>query len=362
MDPLVYFSESIADGKKLCLLPLGRNLLEEPSELCSGIVAYPPGFFSQKFLNIVSWPEYEFLEAKRKFGANIDAKEVIYFEGVDLQWFKSAATQINLNNFLGSTLVCISMDIDWDDFLSPDSHDVHLNLIKRASNKIEEAMDLIRFHYCSIVLPDTLPGRVGLLDDGPFSCAQFYNPQDHESYIVGGSILTHNIIRGVGLDMNGVTTFSGIGGGEVGNICRQALRMFSSALEANTETSKFVQCLSILEYLADPSDYLIMKNVKQEIGRHVARTKAEYNEIMEYFKYLTSLKDDNEKQIGLRTNIVHIGKNFEDLVPLEKDRDEILKRIEGFIGITINDFIKNSDKDWKCIVKIREDTKTRLGL
>ncbi len=350
MNPLNYFAEDIANGKKLCLLPIGRNLLEEPTELLPGVIAYPPGFFSKNPLRVVSWPDRDYAEAMRR------GREE------NLPWFQSAATRITLESFLASTLICVSIDVDWDEFVEPESHEWHLDLIRRASEKAEHAMDMVRFHCCKLDLEDTLPGRVGFLDSHGYSCAQFFDSENLESYIIGGDIIKHNIVCGIGLDMNDVSPHPPLGEGEVGNMARQALHMFSQALEANSLTSKFVQCISILEYLAEPRKYMNMEPVSKMISRHVARDRAEYDVIARDFEYLTSKKDENNAQIGLRTNIVHIGKRLEELVRTHEDRRIIFRLIQRYIGKTLSDFIENSNNDWDAIENLRHNACVRLGL
>lgn len=329
---------------------MGRNLLEEPTELLPGVVAYPPGFFAENPLRIVSWPERDYAEAMRR------GREE------NLHWFKSAATQIKLESFLGSTLLCVSIDVDWDEFVDPISHEWHLDLIRSASEKAEHAMDVVRLNYCRLDLPNTLPGRVGFLDSDGFSCAQFFDMENFESYVIGGEIITHNIVCGIGLDMSHVSIHHPLESGEVGNMARQALHMFTQAIEANSLTSKFVQCLSLLEYLAEPRKYIGMEAVSKMIARHVAKDRAEYDGIAGDFEYLTSKKDSNGTQIGLRTNIVHIGRRLEDLVQNYDDRQKLFRRLQRYIGVTLSDFIENSDCDWQVIDDLRRDACIRLGL
>ena len=43
--------------------------------------------------------------------------------------------------------------------------------------------------------------------------------------------------------------------GEVGAVARHALRMYSEVLEASTETSRFIQMMTLIEFLAAPNDF-----------------------------------------------------------------------------------------------------------
>src|SRR5690606_5597682 len=116
-------------------------------------------------------------------------------------------------------------------------------------------LDLVRFENCKMGLADHLPGRAGLLGDTGFCAGLFYAPEDHESYIIAGKVLTHQVVAGIGLDLTGAPMVRPVGEGEIGSVARHALRLYSEALEAATDTSRFVQLLSLIEFLAAPEDY-----------------------------------------------------------------------------------------------------------
>ncbi len=120
---------------------------------------------------------------------------------------------------------------------------------------------------------------------------------DHESYIIAGSGITHTIIAGLGLEINSILMCQEIGEGKTANVARHVLRLFTNVLEANTETSKFIQCLSLLEFIAFPDDFQKIQKVKTEIAAHVAATKSEYYQICKEFKNFTSLMD-NSRDVG----------------------------------------------------------------
>jgi len=353
----------IGEGECLCLLPIGRVHLKAPILLTPKISLHPANSFSPETFRVVGWPKYDFDEMERRYGVDLgDGMRTVTVEGSDLNWFKSAATGIDLPEFFGSALIALSFVIDWNAFFDPTSHEAHLEMLGRAMAEAEAVFDLVRFERCNLSTPQTLPGRVGLLEGTSFCSGLFYAPRDHESYIIGGEIVGHQLLKGIGLDLFGVGSVPIIGTGNVGYIARHGLRLFSEAMEAVTETSKFVQMMSLLEFLANPEDYISMQKVKGLIARHAARDRADYDAIIKDFFYLTSDKtEDKGKNNGLRHNIVHCGKRLEDLTTT-KQRADIFRRLERYAGVPLKDFIVHSNGNWAEIDGLRTQAGIRLGI
>lgn len=256
----------------------------------------------------------------------------------------------------------ISPSLDWGRFLLPESHEVHLEMISKAIARAEEVIDLVKFYYCRIDLTQTLPGRVGYLPRKGFSAGLFYTLEDHESYIVAGEIVTHQIVVGLGLELDNIDTSPDIGCGEIGHIARHGLRMHTIALEAANDTTKFIQMMTLIDYLAEPDIFIGMQDAKKRIGRHVAKDRGEYDEIMEDFKFLTSEGGKpGGSHKGLRHNIVHLGKRLEDLLD-KPERQKVLQRLDRYASIVLQDLIERSDKDWDAIITYRKERGVELGL
>jgi hypothetical protein len=343
------FASELESGQKLCIMPVPRLCLHAPSKRISDCNLYPAGMLDLDELRIVSYPAYEFAEAKRKgYG--------------DLAWIQSGATQIVPNDFRDCALVAFTALIDFPALFSG-THAYHKDVLREMSEYAERAMDLVRFNYCRLDLPDTLPGRVGTFgSDSPFSGALFYTMQDHEGYILGAELVTHRVSGGLGLELDRDAGPISIGRGEVGNIARRGLSLLSTAMEANSLTAKFTQCFFTLEFLAFPYDVKKMEVVKGQIATHLARDKAHYHAICEQLRSWTHCLDADERQIGLRTNMVHLGERFESLVPNHIDQTRIFQKLQQYIGKTIHDLIGMSDQDWRAVRVFRETRRQALNL
>jgi hypothetical protein len=343
-------------GEQLCLLPISRINIESPQWINEKRFAvFPPYSIDPQSIRVMEWPERTFDMIMRN-----SRDGYVSVEGSDLAWLQSGSTKITLDEFFRQSLIACTTQVSWEDFLSPRDHQVHIGAIRSAMTKCEEILDIIRFERCNLWLPEKLPGRAGLLDDSPFCAGLFYAPEDHEAYIVAGQIATHRIIVGVGLDLEGVTANS-IGNGQLGKLARHALRLYTSALEADSETSRFVQIMSIIEFLADPDSYTKMADAKKAIARQIAKSRNEYESILSDFFYLSAEKGNPQYNKGLRHNIVHLGKQLEDLTTKE-ERMSVFRRLSRYVGVPIQQMIQNSECGWSKILEIREKSKTVIGV
>lgn len=330
--------ELVADGQYLCVLPVPRLTLSAKTPRISGCVFYPAGTLDTDDLNVVSDSTREWHEAVRTGEAS-------------LGWMKSTITGVGISDFDEIALVAFALQFDWDNFLDGD-YKGHMELLRQASEKAEAALDLIRFSRCHLDRPDTLPGKAGALGHGsPFSAGLLYTQSDHESYIVAGQILTHTITAGLGLELDGALVFPRIESGEVGHVARRGLALLTQAMESNSQSLKFVQCMSLLDFLADPDQAKAFKKLKPSIAAHVAKAKAQYRPLMERLREL----------IRIRTEIVHLGQRLEGIIVAAASRDALFRELHGYIGKMLNDMLRNSNLSWSEFVVLRERLHSSLA-
>jgi hypothetical protein len=345
------FIDDLKRGVRLCVMPVPRLELDDKLDAIEGFVFYPASTLDLEELRVAWVPADEFARTMER------GNGVIQAEGSDLEWFKCAASQISLDYFQKYALITFTTLVNWELFLSGD-HAYHCDLLREMSEHAETALDLLRFDFCRLHLPDTLPGRAGTFDfDSPYTGALIYTLEDHESYIVGGQVITHHLVAGLGLEISTLPETTHIGRGESGNVARRGLSLYSAAMESNSLTAKFIQCMSLLDFLAYPDDYVPMKRAKREIAAHVANSTKEYQAVLDDVERLTHFKDGEDRQIGLRTCLVHHGTRFEDLVPEKHDQDAIFKRLERYIGKTVSDLIALSDEPWSAVQTFRDSRK-----
>ena len=113
-----------------------------------------------------------------------------------------------------------------------------------------------------------------------------------------------------------------------------------------------------MEFLAYPEDYKTFKEVKKVVARYVARSRTEYQKILDRFLELTGKKDPtSSKIIGYRTRIVHIGEKIEDIVETDDDLKLLFLELHSYVKAMLDHMISYSHLDLSEYRKERD----RLG-
>lgn len=299
-DIINMFYEDLKKGLVLCLLPIGRVLVEEVLDY-GEVKILPPDYLSPDDLRVVSWPKFEFDKIMNNGNAT-------------LAWGKSAITQITTEDFFSSSLVAFCVELNWENFFHG-SHENHKKLILSYSKYAEETMDRIKILLCRLDLPDTVPGPVGFLEKNNVSAALFYNLRGHEAYIIGCEILTAVVVAGIGLDLCGHEIFPFIGDGETGKRAKSILSFFSRALESSSNTQKAFQIFSIFEAISS-KEYKRGSDYRKNISCIISNNHTEYEKNKLILEKWT--KSNNCSGSDLRTKIVHRGISFEDALTREE--------------------------------------------
>ena len=326
-DLLARFGPFLDEGYLLAVMPISRVFVEWfPITYRNCFTFFPPSF------------------------ANIDQLKVIPNREVDcpLAEGQSAASGFTEELLNELPLVAFPCRGDMDNVLKTNHHG-HLDLIRQLSESVDRAcLDFVRYRLCGFEPVDTLPGRAGQMESNPMMAGLcLYDPLTKRSRIFGGAAFTHTITRGLGLVLESVHIDEFPRLGEVGHIVEHALSLYVSAIEAVTATSRFVQAVSLLEFLAYPSDVSRHHNfeeVKKVISRYVAKTPEQWYSLLERFKELTGLKDEKTgRLIGYRTRIVHKGEQLEGILPDLQQRLDLFQELDGYIRAVIDHMISHSE-------------------
>ena len=338
MEIITQYEKYLSKGNKLVIMPISRVFFEDPIEYPTGVTFFPPEYLDISQFRVIP-------NMLRDRGPLSDAL--------------SAITGVTQSDFEKSSLVVFPYKLNWDDVLIG-KHPTQLRLIRELSTHVEKTLDVIRFHMCQLHLIDTLPGKAGCFDysdhsDIPpmFQAALLYTKDDHESYILAGSVFTHITVRGLGLELSPISAKYFPKKGEVGKILQHGLSLYSSALEANNNTSKFFQCMNLLEYLASPDDFEKFADIAKTIARYAAKNNDQYGKLRERFNELTGKRDQYKKHIGYRTRIVHLGETLDDILPNEEDVDGLFQELDRYIGLVMTHMLENSNKSWSDYLTAR---------
>jgi hypothetical protein len=231
-------------------------------------------------------------------------------------------------------------------------------------------MDWIRFEYCRFDRPHTLPGLAGTWDDsGTFACVLVFDPRLGRATMIGGDIALHSVVsRGLGLELDDSQCRLLDGGilphasdGEVGAVAQHALRLFSDVMNANSNTSKFLRAMTLLEFLACPFEFQKFQDSKKDIAVHIAESRGSYAELLQKIRRLSDLKDATSgAQVGYRTLLVHHGKFLEEVVPTHREQVALFLEVQGYVSQVINDLVVRRDCRWQAIIDYRRQRRASI--
>ena len=204
------------------------------------------------------------------------------------------------------------------------------------------------FTSAPLSVPYAIPGGVGTwVESGECLCALLYHLQDNESYLAAGRGVVSRIVAGLGLELDAAQCSSPMSlqvAGEVGNIARHGLRLYSDLMDSNNDTVKFSRAMTLIEYLGSPGKYMRWQDLKGELIPHLTKYKPAYHGLCKRFRELTSTEDATGAQMGIRTLVVHHGRQLQDVVPGLKEREALFHELWTYCFKVLCDLVKMADK------------------
>jgi hypothetical protein len=345
----------LRNGDTLVVMPVSRLLLESPFSI-GRFRFYPAGFVDLSSLNLEERVTLEELQAE---------KNVAMAEGNTLRKLCSSLAMPTSDCFDTSAAVAFITTRDMSQ--SRETHRNDVECLQSLSEEAERALDQIRFDYCRFDLPGTLPGLAGTWSaSDAYCCAILFDVASQKAELIAGEAFHSVVSNGLGLELQScqcetVDTLPSVEDGEVGGIAQHSLRLFSDVMNANTNTSKYLRAMTLLEFLASPFEYKTFKENKKELVSHVARNLREYNELLERFRQLSDFKlDKTGDQLGYRTLLVHHGKFLEDVIPDRLQRIALFKELQMYAGSVIIDLLQRKHLNWSDITAYRKQRRNEL--
>lgn len=260
-----------------------------------------------------------------------------------------------LKTFKTNTLLVFSDDAFHDYPLSVVSDE---QIIKKAYQKVDLIIDFLKFKYCHFSNSKNLPSRIGQISTGETLLLVMIRMAVPR--IINKTVFNNTLTIGNGLKIQEDKIFDDFklfnhDIAEVGNVAKNALKIYSSVLEESSDTNKFIQIMRLFEFIAFPEEYRNFQKVKEKILSHIAKSNNDVIRIRDEFKSYTGGDNNN----GLRTEIIHNGKLLEDIGKYQDslEREYLFDKLEKYLHFCINDLIENYNKPWSDIEKIREDKK-----
>lgn len=251
------------------------------------------------------------------------------------------------------------------------SHNSHMSMLRQLSETVETfALNYFRFRECRIHRMENLPCRPGQVasSNTMMSGVVFYDGRLGYGNIIGGAAFGSVVTRGLAMDVSEVEWDKLPGDGEVGNLARRALTLYAELLDSHSETSRFVQAMSLLEFLAYPDEFTKFQKVKMVIAEYFTsertpeRTRLEtrFLELTHGLQYPDGdQKDDKGRPVlrlepGVRTRIVHHGDRLDQVVPTVEAREDLFRELDAYIRPVIDHMIANSELSFEEYCKIRK--------
>lgn len=328
------YKDYIADDCHIVILPLSRVVTEKTIFLPCGVLIYPESRLKLSDLNISNNSLSQSSSLQTKLSG------------------------ITVNTFNSHPLIVLPLKFNWA-YIQNCDHDSHMEIVSTISEGIDIlCFDFLKYKHCGLsYIPDqSLPSSPGQISSNSMmSGAIFLKEDSTESIIIGGEVFTHKITKGLGLVLQQPEWDCFPQDGEIGRIVIHALSLYSQMIQTQSSTSRFIQSLSLLEFLAFPTEYKNFKKVKSVISKYVASSPKGRKVILDRFEELTSKIDqDTKKQIGLRTRIIHIGGRLERLLPSRIDRERLFKELDGYLRCVIDHMIQYSYMSLKEYDEVKE--------
>lgn len=323
-------------NSQLVILPLTRLRIEN-SIYSKEICVFPPGEFQIEKINF---------KVPHKFDEeNIDGKG-------NLRDLVTSVTHLDKDVFILNPIVVFRDSITIEEY-NKLTHQNDVYLIKKYSEKAEDILDLIRFFECNYSTPEMLPARAGIWDDR-YSTALLYFPKYQVGFVQAREVEIKTFIKGIGTDITKqdlindlpIFIYSNDELGEVGRICKYALKLNTLIAESDNQSNKFIQIMRLLEFIGNPYKFENFKKFKGNIITYIANNKKEYHELSEKFRFYSE---------NIRTEIIHNGKRIEDLLTNEEINDLFIFFHQTNYTI-LYDFMMNFDLSW-LEYKIKIDDK-----
>lgn len=291
--------------KSLAVIPIGKFNISDKYEV-GDITIYPIGSINTD----------ELFETKIDF----------YFGEVEEDFFNSAFIVFPID---------IHKNLPFGNFSLDEKREIlNINL-----TQAEEVINVFKYIYCNLDKTSLLTQKAGYINN-IYSGMLIYDPELRNSDFIKEKYRVNSEFVGKGLIVNlnevkemldKYTVILKEDCGEVGNIIKHALRLYSNIVEASNYTNKYVQALSLIEYLSNPFEFEKMQKLKGHVIAFSVDNKKSYHKLSERFKLLTGLKDEQGIEIGYRTNIVHNGKLIEQLLNKPYESEFLIKELQYYI-------------------------------
>jgi hypothetical protein len=333
MDITAYQNEDHTDYQSAifdyCLIVMPISRLNINSSIISETVClFQPGQFQIELINIKT----------------LDGKKFMAKDTKTLRDHITNITEISIEVFVNFPLIVFTKKLSFETYAKLNQNQDN-QLIKECSNYADRMMDLLRYYNNDYNVPEALPAKPGVWSDR-YSAMLCYFPDRKFGNIQAREVELKAFSMGIGLeasitDQLGFRLLLSNESNRVQNIARHALKLHSAIIESDNETIKFVQIMILFDFIGDPFGYGQFQNLKKRFIPCLTSDRVKANKLANWFMELT--KGDT----SVRTGIVHMGKNIEELVPVISERRALFNELHTHIYSLIQHIIYSPATTWE---------------
>lgn len=334
------FKELIKDTV-IVFMPMPRFKIDEPFFSKNNSI-FPAGYLDLQTLELLNFNGSKYNEySERMSWPNLN-DPINHITGITLDNYKHLPTlvfKLRLSNY--------------EDFINLHQFSI-TGILTKITDSTDLLIDHLKYQNCNYKLIDNVVERPGLV--GNFSSCVVHFIGVNKTHIINRQIAGRVLSKGLGLYVDSLDTFydnplfyDGIG--EVGNILKYALRLHSNIIETDDATLKFTQIMTLFEYLADPDHYLAAKKVKGKIAVFNCSNRTEYNTFCERYRVLSE---------DYRTNIVHIGRRIEDVIP-SGELDKLFAELHRYVLNVLHNMFRDIFLTWQEFADKRDHKQIELS-
>lgn len=256
----------------------------------------------------------------------------------------------------GCTIAIVDSFVSEEDYVAKNKD---ILLLEGASEKVDRALDYIRYFECRFDLKETLPGLPGIVcgyKQGVL--VDLYNIKyraiignPYHFYFQPGIGLMSNIVDPKNEDPDIYELFFSDRIDEVYFNCRSAVARMNEAMYMNNINSCFIYLLATLESLVSVT-FMPFTDVRVHIASFAAQTPIQY-------KYYSEKLFELSKKI--RTDVVHFGKTLYELMSV-KDSHDIIIMLNIIIVDYCNEVIQTGITNFDDLDKERQSRTNDLEI
>ncbi|BAZ84158.1 hypothetical protein [Dolichospermum compactum] len=241
-----------------------------------------------------------------------------------------------------------------DETYLPISVEYDPKIIDIATKKLEPILNLFRFYYCDYFYPHSVPGRVGQIYNSKSVVLIFCHPvickfAIHNKYsteiVIGNGLKVRDLSK-IKSYYSNINTI-----GEVYHIVNNALRLNYQILEQDNLTAKFIQIMTLFDFLANPYKFEVFQDAKKKFIPHIANNNQEYLFLVDRFMKFS--KD-------YRSDVVHNGKHITEILNELIDIESLFIELQNYISKIISELISLSHISWNELETIRYNKRQNL--